>query len=83
MENTTSEIKKKKSLERLNSRLNSTEKWIDELEDRVVEISATEEEKRTRTKRNDWRLRDLWKNIKHRNICIYKFQKRERKGLRT
>ena len=40
------------------------------MEDRTVEISATEQKKEKRTKRNEDSLRDLWDNIKHMNICI-------------
>ena len=46
------------------------EKWSSELEDRVVEITATEQKKEKRMKRNEDSLRDLWDNIKHANIHI-------------
>ena len=36
----------KNTLEGINSRINEAEKWINELEDRVVEITAEEERKR-------------------------------------
>ena len=35
----------KNTLERINSRLNNTEKWISELEDRVAEMTNAEEKK--------------------------------------
>ena len=38
--------KTKNTLEGINDRENDTEKWISELEDRVVEISDTEQEKK-------------------------------------
>ena len=44
-------------LEGMNSKLNLTEEWIHELEDRIVEINTTKQKKRT--KRNKGRLRDL------------------------
>lgn len=44
MKNTISEIKKK-SLERINSRLNEAEEQMSELKDRVLEITASEEKK--------------------------------------
>ena len=36
----------------------------------MVEITATEQKKEKRTKRNEDSLRDLWNNIKCTNICI-------------
>ena len=45
-------------------------KWISELQDRLVEITATEQNKEKRMKRNEHSLRDLWDNIKHNNIRI-------------
>ena len=36
----------KNTLEGINSRLNDTDKWISKLENRVVEITETEQEKR-------------------------------------
>ena len=43
---------------------------MSELEDRMVEITATEQNKENRMKRNEESLRDIWDNIKHTNICI-------------
>lgn len=39
MKNTVTEMKN--TLEGINSKLNDTEEWINKLEDRVVEITAT------------------------------------------
>ena len=39
------------------------------MEDRVVKITATEQNKEERTKRNQDSLRYLWDNIKCINIC--------------
>ena len=36
----------------------------------MVEITAMEQNKEKRMKRNEDSLRDLWDNIKHTNICI-------------
>ena len=55
------------TVEGINSRLNDTEKWITDLEDRIVKTTATEQKK---MKRNKDRLRDLWDNIKPTNIHI-------------
>ena len=57
-------------LERISSRLNETEERISELEDRGVEITAAEQKKEKRMKRNEDSLRDLCDNIKHANIRI-------------
>ena len=43
MNNTKSEIKA--SLEGINSRITKAEEWISELEDRMVQISVTEQNK--------------------------------------
>ena len=44
MKNTITEVKN--TLKGINSRLNVTEEWISELEDRVVEITAAEQKKK-------------------------------------
>ena len=44
--------------------------WINDLEDRMVEITAIEQNIEQRMKRNEDSLRDLWDNIKHINIHI-------------
>ena len=55
------------TVEGINSKLNDTEGWISELEDRVVEIIAAEQ----KMKRNENHLRDnIWDNIMYANICI-------------
>ena len=68
MKNTITEMKN--TLEGINRRLNDLEERISELEDRVVEITAAEEKKDKRMKRNEDSLRDLWNNIKCTNMCI-------------
>ena len=82
MNNTITEMKN--TLEGINSRVTESEERISDLEDRMVEFTATEQTKEKRTKRNDDSLRDLWDNIKCNNICITGSQKkkRKRKGLR-
>ena len=52
----------------INSRLEHVEEWINNLKDRVVEITWSEQQKDKRMKKNE--DRDLWDNIKHTNICI-------------
>ena len=68
MNNTITELKN--TLEGINSRITETEEWISDLEDRMVEITAAEQNKEKRMKRNEDSLRDLWDNIKHNNILI-------------
>ena len=66
MNNTITEIKN--SLEGINSRITEAEEWISELEDKMVEITAREQNKEKRMKRIEDSLRDLWDNIKCTNI---------------
>ena len=50
----------------------------------MVEITATEQNKEKRMKRNEDSLRDLWDNVKCTNICVIGVpeEKRERKGVK-
>ena len=68
MNNTITEMKT--TLEGINSRITEAEEWISDLEDRMVELTAAEQTKEKRMKRNENSLRDLWDNIKCNNICI-------------
>ena len=61
----------KNTLEGINSRLDDTRKQINDLEDRVVEITQAEQKKEERIIKNK-------DNIKHSNIHIIGFQKEER-----
>ena len=58
MNNTTIEMKK--TLEGINRRKTEAEEWKSELEDRMVEITATEQNKEKKMKRNEGSLRDFW-----------------------
>ena len=58
------------TLEGINSRTTEAEERISDLEDRMVEITAAEQNTEKSMKRNEDSLRDLWDNIKHTNICI-------------
>ena len=60
--------KMKNTLEGINSRITKPEERISELEHRVVEITATEQNKEKRIKTNEDSLRDIWDNIKCTNI---------------
>ena len=66
LKNTITEMKN--TPEGISHKINEAEKWISELEGRVVEITAVKQKKRM--KRNEDSLRDLWENIKDSNICI-------------
>ena len=54
----------------MNSRITEAEEQISDLEDRMVEFTAAEQNKEKRMKRNEDSLRDLWENIKRKNIRI-------------
>ena len=56
------------TLEGINSRI-TEEAWINDLEDRMLEITAIKHNIEKRMKRNKDNLRDLWENIKSTNIC--------------
>ena len=59
------------TLERINSRITEIEAWVDDLEDRMVEITAAKQ-------RNEDSLRDLWGNIKCTNTHIIGVPEEER-----
>ena len=58
----------KNSLEGINSKITEAEERISDLEDKILEITATEQNKEKRMKRNEDSLRDLWDNIKCTNM---------------
>ena len=60
----------KNILEEINSRLSDTEECISDLEDRIVEITQSEQQKEKWILKNEDSLRDLWDSIKHNNIHI-------------
>ena len=64
-------------LEGISSRITEAEEWMNDLENRIVEITATEQKIEKRMKRNEGSLRDLWDNIKCTNICIIVFPEQE------
>ena len=68
MNNTITEMKT--TLEGINSRITEAEERISDVEDRMVEFTATEQIREKRMKRNEDSLRDLWDNIKRTNIRI-------------
>ena len=82
MNNTINEIKN--SLEGINSRITEAEEQISDLEDRMVEFTAAEQNKEKRKKRIEDTLTDLWDNIKCTNLRIIGVPEleEEKKGLR-
>ena len=77
MNNTITEIKN--TLEEINSRVTEAEELISRLEDRILEITAKEQNKDKRMKRIEDTLRDLWNNIKLTTICIIEVPEEEKK----
>ena len=60
----------KTTLEGISIRITEAEERISDLEDRMMEFTATEQNKEKRMKRNEDSQRDLWDNIKCSNIHI-------------
>ena len=81
LNNTIYEIKN--SLKGINSRITEAEERISDLEDKIVEITTTEQNKEKRVKRNEDRLRDLWDNVKCTNIRIIGAPEEEEKKKGT
>ena len=52
----------------MNSGITEVKERISDLEDKIVEITTTEQKKEKRMKRIEDSLRDLWDNIKCTNI---------------
>ena len=57
------QTKMNNTLEGINSRITEAEECINDLEDRIVKITAKEQNIEKRMKRNEDRLGDLWDNI--------------------
>ena len=72
-------LKKKNSLEGINSRITEAEERISGLEDKIVEITTAEQNKEKRIKRIEDSLRDLGDNIKGTNIRIIGVPEEEEK----
>ena len=61
----------KNTLQGIHSRITEAEERISELEDKMVEITAAEQNKEEgMKKKNEDTIKDLWDNIKHTNIHI-------------
>ena len=81
MNNTITEMKN--TQKGINNRIIKAEERISGLEDRMVEITAEEQNKRKRMKRNEDNLRDLWENTKCTNIQIIGVPEEEEKKKGT
>ena len=77
MNNTINEIKN--SLEGINSRITEADEWISGLKDKIVEITAAEQNKEKTMKRIEESLGDLWDNIICTNIEIIRVPEEEEK----
>ena len=77
MNNTINEIKN--CLERINTRITEAEEQISDLEDKMVEIIATGQNKEKRMKRIEDSLRDLWDNINTNQHSNYRGPRRREK----
>ena len=73
----------KNTLEGINSRITEAEEWISDLEDKIVEITTTEQKKEKRMKRIEDSLRDLWDKFKCTNIQIIRTPEEEEKKKGT
>ena len=81
MNNTITEIKN--TPEGINNRITESEERIHELEDKMVEITAREQNKEKRMNRIEDSLTDLWDNIKRTNIGIIGVPEEEEKKKGT
>ena len=81
MNNTINEIKN--SLEGINSRIMEIKEWINDLEDKIVEITTTQQNKEKRRKGTEDSVRDLWDNIKHTTLQMIGVPEEEEKKKRT
>ena len=65
-------LKWKSTLDKIRSSLRDTEKDINNLEDRILEITQLEQQKEKQILKNKKKIKELHYNIKHTNICIYR-----------
>ena len=79
MNNTKIEIKKKNTLEGINNRIAEAKEWISELEDRMMEITAKEQNKGGKFEKNWGQSQIPWDNIICTNIWIIGVPEEEEK----
>ena len=75
----TNNIITKNTLKGLKSRISEAEEWINELKDKMVEITSEEQNKVKRMKRTEDSLRNHWDNIKCTDIWIIGVPEEEEK----
>ena len=63
----------------MNSRLGDTEECTSDLEDRIMEITKSEQQNEKQIKNNEDSLRKLCGNINSTNICIIGFPEGEKR----
>ena len=65
----------------MNSRLNNAEQ-INDPEDRIMEITQSEQQTESQIKKDESNIKDLWDNIKHANLHIIGIpeEKKEKRG---
>ena len=81
--NTITEIKKKKSLEGINSNIYEAEELINELEDEIVEITSEEQNKVKRMERTEDSLKDLLGQYQMQQLSNYRGPRRRREKERV
>ena len=69
----------KNKLEGINRRITEAEERVSDMDDKIVEITTTQQNKEKRMKRIEDSLRDLWDNIKRTNIRIIGVPEEEEK----
>ena len=69
LENSFAEMKTE--LKTMNSRMKNAEEWINDLKDRIMEITQSEQQIESQMKKkNESNIGNLWNNIKHANLHI-------------
>ena len=53
----------KPELKAMNSRMNNAEEQISDLEDRIMEITQSEQQTESETRKNDSNIRDIWEEL--------------------
>ena len=61
---------KQTKLKAIKSRKNNAQERINDVEDRIMEITQSEQQTENQMKKHDSNIRDLWDNIKWANLCI-------------
>ena len=73
---------KQTELRAVKTRMNNTEEWISDVEDRIMEITQSGQQTENQMKKYESNIRDLWDNIKWVNLCIIGIPEGEEKEKR-